>query len=188
MSVYYTKEHEWVRVEGDTRHGRHHRFRAGGSWATSSSSRCPRPGRALSQGRRGGGGRIGQGGVGRLCAGRRQVTEGNQAVADEPALVNTDPEGEGWFFKLKLDDPARARRADGRSRLSRLGEDALTDGHRLDQPAGTRPIMRGTARFVPALGEAALELLDPQPGELILDVGCGDGALTAADRRARART
>jgi SAM-dependent methyltransferase len=32
--------------------------------------------------------------------------------------------------------------------------------------------------FVPALGEAALDLLDPQPGEHILDVGCGDGTLT----------
>ena len=32
--------------------------------------------------------------------------------------------------------------------------------------------------FVPALGEAALDLLDPQPGEYILDVGCGDGTLT----------
>jgi SAM-dependent methyltransferase len=33
--------------------------------------------------------------------------------------------------------------------------------------------------FVAELGEAALDLLDPQPGEDILDVGCGDGALTA---------
>lgn len=34
------------------------------------------------------------------------------------------------------------------------------------------------AGFVPALGAAALALLDPRPGELILDIGCGDGTLT----------
>ena len=32
--------------------------------------------------------------------------------------------------------------------------------------------------FVAELGGAALDLLDPQPGEHILDVGCGDGTLT----------
>jgi SAM-dependent methyltransferase len=34
------------------------------------------------------------------------------------------------------------------------------------------------AAFVPRLGDAVLQLLDPKPGELILDVGCGDGVLT----------
>ncbi len=34
------------------------------------------------------------------------VSEGNDALADDPALVNSDPEGEGWFFKLTLDDPS----------------------------------------------------------------------------------
>jgi SAM-dependent methyltransferase len=37
-----------------------------------------------------------------------------------------------------------------------------------------------TAGFVPQLGLPVLELLGPQPGELVLDLGCGDGALTSA--------
>ena len=34
------------------------------------------------------------------------VTQGNAALEGEPALVNTAPESEGWFFKLTLDDAA----------------------------------------------------------------------------------
>jgi len=36
-----------------------------------------------------------------------------------------------------------------------------------------------TAAFVPALGAPLLDLLDPAPGDLVLDLGCGDGVLTA---------
>lgn len=32
------------------------------------------------------------------------VVEGNPALEDNPALVNEDPEGEGWFFKMTLSD------------------------------------------------------------------------------------
>ena len=35
-----------------------------------------------------------------------RVTEVNPALADDPALVNRDPAGAGWFFKLELADPA----------------------------------------------------------------------------------
>src|SRR5437667_12772262 len=35
-----------------------------------------------------------------------QVTEVNKAVVDSPALVNTEPYGGGWFYKIKLGNPA----------------------------------------------------------------------------------
>ena len=34
------------------------------------------------------------------------VTAVNEALSDEPAKVNVEPQGEGWFFKLKIVDPA----------------------------------------------------------------------------------
>jgi len=35
-----------------------------------------------------------------------EVTGANDALAAAPSKVNDDPEGEGWFFRLKLSDPA----------------------------------------------------------------------------------
>ena len=33
-----------------------------------------------------------------------EVTESNDSLADEPALVNSDPMGAGWFYKIKIGD------------------------------------------------------------------------------------
>lgn len=33
-----------------------------------------------------------------------EVTEGNSALEDEPALVNSSPEEEGWFYRLTMSD------------------------------------------------------------------------------------
>jgi glycine cleavage system H protein len=35
-----------------------------------------------------------------------EVVEGNAALAENPALVNSDPFGEGWFFKVKIANKA----------------------------------------------------------------------------------
>jgi len=34
-----------------------------------------------------------------------EVVEANKAIADDPAIVNTDPYGTGWFFKIKFSQP-----------------------------------------------------------------------------------
>jgi len=33
-----------------------------------------------------------------------EITVSNEALVADPAKVNADPEGEGWFFKLKIAD------------------------------------------------------------------------------------
>lgn len=35
-----------------------------------------------------------------------EVTEGNAALEDDPALVNSSPEEEGWFFRMTISDSA----------------------------------------------------------------------------------
>ena len=35
-----------------------------------------------------------------------EIVEGNAVLADAPETVNSDPYGAGWFFKIKLSDPS----------------------------------------------------------------------------------
>lgn len=101
----YAKSHEWVRVSGDTAvvgitdHAQHEltdivfvelpavgrKVKAGESCAvvesvkTASDIYSPLSG---------------------------EVVEVNKSAADDPALVNREPFGGGWFYKLKLANPA----------------------------------------------------------------------------------
>ena len=105
MSVYYTREHEWISVDGDTATVGITDF-AQGQLGDIVFVEVPEAGRQVSKG--------GEAAVVESVKAASdvyapvsgEVTEGNDALADEPALVNSDPEGEGWFFKLRLSDPS----------------------------------------------------------------------------------
>src|SRR5882724_10622857 len=101
----YTKSHEWVRVQGDTAiigitdHAQH-------ELTDVVFVELPAAGRSVK--------------AGESCAVVEsvktasdiyspvsgEIVETNKAAVDNPALVNTDPYGAGWFFKIKLSAPA----------------------------------------------------------------------------------
>lgn len=101
----YAKSHEWVRVDGEaatvgiTDHAQHeltdvvfvelpqvgHKIRAGEACAVVESVKTASDIYAPIGG---------------------EILEVNQAVVDNPSLVNTEPYAGGWFFKLKLTDAA----------------------------------------------------------------------------------
>jgi glycine cleavage system H protein len=103
MTVYYTKEHEWVSVDGDAATVGITDF-AQGQLGDVVFVEVPEAGRVVS--------RSGEAAVVESVKAASDVyapvsgtvTEGNQALVEDPALVNTDPEGAGWFFKLTLSD------------------------------------------------------------------------------------
>jgi glycine cleavage system H protein len=104
MSLYFTKEHEWVRVEGDTATVgiTDHAQEALGDIVF---VEVPDAGRRVSKGQEAAVVESVKAASDVYAPVSGEVVEGNQAIADEPALVNSDPEGQGWFFKLKLDNP-----------------------------------------------------------------------------------
>ena len=103
MTVYFTREHEWVRVEGDTATVgiSNHAQEALGDIVF---AEVPEAGRKLAKGQEAAVVESVKAASDVYSPVAGEVTEGNQAVADDPALINRDPEGDGWFFRLKLDD------------------------------------------------------------------------------------
>lgn len=101
----YTKSHEWVRVSGDTAtigitdHAQHEltdivfvelpevgkTFKSGDPCAVVESVKTASDIYSPTSG---------------------EILEINKAVVDNPALANTEPYAGGWFFKIKLSNPA----------------------------------------------------------------------------------
>ncbi|MBA3512393.1 glycine cleavage system protein GcvH [Sphingomonas sp.] len=103
MSLYFTREHEWIRVEGDvaTVGISDHAQQALGDIVF---AEVPEAGRRVAKGQEAGVVESVKAASDVYSPVGGEVIEGNAALADDPALINRDPEGEGWFFKLKLDD------------------------------------------------------------------------------------
>ena len=104
MPVYFTKEHEWVRVEGDTATVgiSNHAQEALGDIVF---AEVPDAGRKVSKGQEAAVVESVKAASDVYAPVSGEVVEGNQALTDDPSIVNSDPEGEGWFFKLRLDNP-----------------------------------------------------------------------------------
>jgi len=105
MSLYFTKEHEWIRVEGDTATVgiSDHAQEALGDIVF---AEVPDAGRTVAKGQEAAVVESVKAASDVYAPVSGEVIEGNQAVAEDPALVNSDPEGAGWFFRLKLANPS----------------------------------------------------------------------------------
>ena len=103
MSLYFTKDHEWVRIEGDTATVgiSNHAQEALGDIVF---AEVPEAGRSVSKGQEAAVVESVKAASDVYAPISGEVTESNAAVADDPALINRDPEGAGWFFKLRVSD------------------------------------------------------------------------------------
>ena len=106
MPRYFTKDHEWLDVDGETATVGITSY-AQGQLGDVVFVDVPRAGQALSAG--------GDAAVVESVKAASdvfapvdgEVIEGNAALEADPALVNSDPEGDGWFFRMTLADPTQ---------------------------------------------------------------------------------
>ncbi|OYY72468.1 glycine cleavage system protein H [Sphingomonas sp. 28-63-12] len=105
MSRYFTEDHEWVEVDGDI----------GTVGITNYAQEqlgdivfvdVPEDGKELTKGDEAAVVESVKAASDVYSPVSGTVLEGNSALDDTPALVNEDPEGDGWFFKLTLTDPS----------------------------------------------------------------------------------
>lgn len=100
-SVRYTDEHEWIRLEGDivtvgiTDYAQH-------QLGDVVYVELPQPGQKVEKGKQAAVVESVKAASEVYAPVTGEVVEVNQALVDEPATVNADPMGKGWFVKLKV--------------------------------------------------------------------------------------
>ena len=105
MTTYFTKDHEWVRVEGSNATvgiSSHAQEQLGDIVFVE----VPEAGRKVSKGQEAAVVESVKAASDVYSPISGTVIEGNPALADDPAIINNDPEGAGWFFKLEVTDPS----------------------------------------------------------------------------------
>jgi glycine cleavage system H protein len=104
MSLHFTKDHEWIRVEGQVATVGITEY-AQGQLGDIVFVEVPAAGKQLKAG--------GEAAVVESVKAASEVyapvsgtvKEGNGALPDAPETVNQDPQGKGWFFKMELANP-----------------------------------------------------------------------------------
>ena len=106
MTVKYSEDHEWIKVEGDiaTVGITHHAQDALGDVVF---VELPEVGKTYAQKDTAGVVESVKAAADVYMPVSGEIVEINQALADEPSLANSDPMGAGWFFKVKLSDASQ---------------------------------------------------------------------------------
>jgi len=105
MTFYFTKDHEWISVEGDSATVGITDY-AQAQLGDVVFVEVPPAGSEVAKGKEAAVVESVKAASDVYAPVSGQVIEGNGALEADPALVNTSPEAEGWFFKLKLSNPA----------------------------------------------------------------------------------
>jgi glycine cleavage system H protein len=103
MTLYFTEDHEWLDVAGDQATVGITDY-AQGQLGDVVFVEVPEPGRVVAKGKEAAVVESVKAASDVYSPVSGTVTEANAALAEDPALVNTAPEAEGWFFKLTLSD------------------------------------------------------------------------------------
>lgn len=120
--LYYTEDHEWIAVDGDigtvgiTDYAQH-------ALGDIVFAELPEIGAAAAKGKEIAVVESVKAASDVYAPVSGEVTAANSAVADQPGLVNESPEENGWFFKVRLSNPAEL---DGL--MDRAAYDAFVQG------------------------------------------------------------